>query len=819
MWLETFKAIQQDRCTLVSMFLQGAIRLSHEGSRLSSTLVERASAVLAARIAVKLKPTERRRLVFLLPQATQSLGRYLAVSVLLADFVHRDGTKVPAGEKGTLIHGDLLLVTQHIRECVTLLREVSLGSGSSAMKLADYWSIDVVSQHPGPSDGRARVSVANPGWFSAIGADHTFGLVVIDVSHPRTGQCLDQLLEHPSIAAAPVQILVTPPREQTRIDTFRENGRHSCLVWAWDPGAVMAVEHAVSPNPGSISGRMPERCMWLCDDDDVDERLAELHRLLNGSVRLARGRAPARLMQAWSVYHRLRQLAVPLIRLEEQGEQGYRFLTLKDRIALLDQEPAEATGELGSYLDARWPRVVELLREVYQILMQQREPAKFYALAAAVDEHLKGRASPSLRIVTPTQHEGSMLAALLGELVDGWGSALQSGRVSIVTSREEPRLIAEGECQDTMLLGFRTSETRYLDVYPGMPVHIAVHPYEAEIDDAIQRRVHASVEQLQEDELRTDVLRTLRLPVRSVFAPSPGNPNGPHDNWLPRSQRARTTRRFERRQGSDGVRRFLDEEAVEPLSVGQLAGMSWLDEMVVDTPEENRTSSDGRQTSVEFVEIVDTLGQRLRYPASKTVDVFHARTELKERLAAAELQPGMLLVSLVDDPYEDLFQRLLEAIREQRGLQASLTLDLWRHAKQAALIAHRGNRRSLYAALAQAGLSVDYAAVVGWYTAGEGEVIAPLVEADFERLARQSGVLTDRELIRATFAVIRNERNMRRQCGKVLCQLLTQIAAGKHYEAALTSARALGTPVERLAAAVTLREIASVQRIGTLATL
>jgi hypothetical protein len=55
---------------------------------------------------------------------------------------------------------------------------------------------------------------------------------------------------------------------------------------------------------------------------------------------------------------------------------------------------------------------------------------------------------------------------------------------------------------------------------------------------------------------------------------------------------------------------------------------------------------------------------------------------------------------------------------------------------------------------------------------------------------------------------------MRRQCGKALSRLLTQIAAGHQFDVALSSAKVLGTPVELVAAAVVLREVESVHRLG-----
>ena len=64
-----------------------------------------------------------------------------------------------------------------------------------------------------------------------------------------------------------------------------------------------------------------------------------------------------------------------------------------------------------------------------------------------------------------------------------------------------------------------------------------------------------------------------------------------------------------------------------------------------------------------------------------------------------------------------------------------------------------------------------------------------------------SGVYTESEAVDGTFRCIQTERNIRRQCGKILCKLLSQLAAGKHYEAALKSANALGTEVQHVAAA------------------
>src|SRR5258708_7706503 len=157
---------------------------------------------------------------------------------------------------------------------------------------------------------------------------------------------------------------------------------------------------------------------------------------------------------------------------------------------------------------------------------------------------------------------------------------------------------------------------------------------------------------------------------------------------------------------------------------------------------------------------------------------------------------------------------MLEAIREQRDFGAKLALELWGYAKPAALTKYGGNRTRLHRALEANGLSVEYQAVVGWYRTGKEEILAPLQREDFEILARASGIYSDPTRIAATFNCIQHERSVRRTCGKQLSKLLSQLAAGKHYEAALKSADAIGTALEQVAAAVSLREVESVRRLG-----
>jgi hypothetical protein len=797
-WLDAFRALKQEE-TFESRLLRDQVPLVVAGELLSPSVTERASGALASYLPRNLAAGEKRRLIFVLPNATQSLGRFLAVSLLLADFVERRKGSPP------LLGGDVLLVTQHIRNCVNLLRDVALRHRSERLPLAEFWPIEVLSQYSAAPDSTPRVYVANPGWSSVIKERKAFGSVVVDVSHPRTSDHLEDLLKQPSVASSPVQILVIPPWEKDRIAALSEKDRPSDLIWAWDPAAVEAVEELLATKPRSSPPKVAERFVWLSDDPEVEDQLAELHTLLVGAMKAGSGNVPGTVLGAWGTYHKLRQLSVPLVALEEERREAYRTLTIRERIQELEEQSPEARGPVGTYLDARWPGIVTALKALYESLLRRREPAKFYTLASVVDQFIENRLpSDNLRIVAPTRHEGNMLATLLADIIGAWPEALQSGAVTITTVKEEPRAIAEGALRQTVLLGFRTSETRYLDVYPGVPVHVVAYPYEAEVDEKIQQRIHSSIESFQENVPRTVVLKQLQLDAHT----STGNITP--QNGLPKTKRPQVTRRFEP-QPRLQQRKFLCDDAVEPLSLQKLIGQNWFEE--IDVSGESHTFAGKSRRSLEYCEIVTTEG-RYRFPVGRLVDVFRPATEQKERIAAGDLEPGMLMVVLVDDPYEDVFDRTLEAIRQNQDIATQIALELWDHAKPTALTRFGGNRMRLHNALEGHGLSVDYGALIGWYRTGDDEIMAPDSRDDFEILARATGLYSDPTRISATFNCIRHERVVRRNCGRQLSRLLSHLAAGKNYEAALKSADAIGTALEQVAAAVSLQEVESVQKLG-----
>ncbi len=230
-------------------------------------------------------------------------------------------------------------MTQHIRNCVNVLRDVAVRYYSEKLPLTKFWPIEVLSQYAPTADSKPRIFIANPGWASVLRDRQAFGSVVIDVSHPRTADHLEFLLKQPSVAAAPTQILVIPPWEHDRIEALAEKGRSSDLIWAWDPAAVEAIEELLASKSISPPTKQAERYIWLSDDPEVEDHLVELHTLLVGAMKAGNGRVPGGVLHAWGTYHKLRQLSVPLVALEEERREAYQTLTIQECIQGLEEEP------------------------------------------------------------------------------------------------------------------------------------------------------------------------------------------------------------------------------------------------------------------------------------------------------------------------------------------------------------------------------------------------------------------------------------------------------------------------------------------------
>lgn len=799
MWTDAIQELIRGPKTFPHVLARDVIPLTYRGDRLPTTTVERVSGLFLLRLALASATDYPQRLMFFLPNATKDLAQYLAVVLLLGDFAHRFGPQygfpIPAEEAGPLVKGDVLVLTQHVTDTVQMLREVAVGQ----VQLADRWKIESFSKYSVPTGEEPRVYVANPGWVRSTLLPQTFGALVVDASHPRTVAHLPTILSG-SLRGVVTQAVIAPPLDERHTRELAQSGPLS--VWLWDPAAQQGVEAALQGRDHAPTPEPPERVVRLCEDGELDAALETIHGLLSSAVRHGNGPPPRALFESWAIYHRMRQMALPVNEVEEARRRANRVLTLKQRLRSLqdDQEPKGSP-----YIEVRWGELLDNLHAAYELLQRRREPAKFWALASLISECLASGEEGTIRVVMPTEHEATLLTSLFNDLLDGWTPALQDGRIRVTTVREEPRLIAAGSRERTILLGFRTSESRYLDLYPEMPVDLIAYPYEGVVDAGLQERLYHPAEALQSEECREEILKVLGVErqqaahtaamvsprPRTVYVHTDGGPVPAAPLRLPREA------------GSLDMDRLLGSNHIG----------NWTDEIVI--PESGGATQEDQRDGFHpssMVEVVFIEGHRAVYPGWHVVDVYYPATDVLERRMAQEIRPGMIVVSLVDDLYEDLHDRLLEVVRERSDIRTTVALELWQRAKIAALRRCAGSRRELHSQLTRRGIRVDYGAVVTWFRSGEQEILAPLDFEDFRLLAEFSGLYRATEQIRYTFQCVQAERQLRRTSGRILHGLLRRIGTGSHYEAAVQGAKAMGTGVDQVVSAVELREVESVRR-------
>jgi hypothetical protein len=694
------------------------------------------------------------------------------------------------------INGDILLLTQDIVDCVGRLRKTAI----QAYTISDYWDIDVLSRYSSAEHDRPRIYVANPGWFNGE-LSIKCGAVVIDASHPRTYKHLDRLLENSCIADCPLQIIITPPLEEDRWQTLCSGNRVHPITWSWDPSSVRHLTSILDGNLGNASLSPPDRELYVCDDPEVDALLKSLHQHLCSAMQIANGVVGPSVGDAWGIYHRLRQLAVPLLDLEEHNRHSYGSITLGDRIVALQSRPPIGPSRLSHFFGSRWHDVCDSLALLHTVLLNRTEPCKFYGIASLVRRVVTELPGEQFRIIAPSEYEASQLSGMLTTLVDGFNDALLSGQASVTTVRAEPKLVAQDNCCRAILQGYRISATRSLDAYTMFPVHVVAYPYEVEVDRVIQDRVHQLSERLADDSTRRAVLDELRIQTRGETAPRAFT--------LPARSRIVYSS-----LNSDHVRlhQTVDLSEPEPIDFDELLFSYW--DVRSDTQAAATSGTlHSSASSSNLVCITDSDGNQMTFPCGHMVDVFYPASGKQVKIAAGKLRKGMLAVVLVDGLLDDLYSRLLEAIHERRDPRSSIRLAYWTMAKHSLLKKHDLNRRRLYDVLRNKGLKVDYSAVVGWYSTGEDEIIAPLHKSDLSILAAETGMFGSRKDVEALFETIQCERNLRRQCGRLLRRLLTSLCGGQNFEGAMSGAQLLGTPVEEVAAAVSLREVVTVQHL------
>ena len=174
---------------------------------------ERVSAAMAVRVALLARQSEQ-TLLFQVPEATATTARHVAAALLIGNHAHTHGaSELPAEEARPLFKGDLLLVTVAVSACKAELDALPIGSYN---RLHDYWEVLPLSKYSTSRNDKPRVFLANPGWMQTSAAGRRFGAIVIDASHPRSFERVEDLTKA-AMGCSSLRIVVVPPMSESEL--------------------------------------------------------------------------------------------------------------------------------------------------------------------------------------------------------------------------------------------------------------------------------------------------------------------------------------------------------------------------------------------------------------------------------------------------------------------------------------------------------------------------------------------------------------------------------------------------------------------------
>ena len=744
---------------------------------------ERVSAAIAVRTALQTRTAEQ-TLLFLVPEANASCARYVTAALMVGNHGHTNGDgELPAQEARPLFKGDVLLITAAVSECKEELHEVHIGSYN---RLKDYWEVIPLSKYTAARAEKPRVFLANPGWVLSSVAGRRFGAVVIDASHPRTIEKLPELIRIAE-GCSSFRIAVAPPVDAFMLSACGYPAKSA--VWLWDPQAITEAEAAIG-NEKAEPYPVGERALHVCDSDPAaDSALASLHRQLAVVTRDAGRRHYPGLQQAWSIYNRLRHLAVPLAHLEQAAANTWSG-GLRERMDAL----VEVDGHGDPLWDSTWPAVTTALKEAYSVMLGRNETAKFWAVASRVGELLAAHIA-HVRIVCNSTAESVLLLEMLEAVVDGFVEALSQGRLEVITGTQEARLVAEGHVSQTLLLGPRMSRFRYLDAYPSRPVDEFVYPYEVEVELAAQQRMYGGWAHLLDTAKRVALLGGLGLTQSSAATPAPP--------WAQPRPRVIAS-------PGHKVKLTADSSVSSGLDIDLLAEDG--DSLALNGGVAPLRYESQQTRAGDIAEVTFTNGTLANYYSGQSVDVFFSATTVVQRERVIDLKAGWQVISFVDGRYDSLFKRLTEVVNLRLLPKERIALALWQRAKEGLAKRHR-NKRALYVTLRGRGLASGYETFTTWFRDGEEGVLAPQQFDEFEVLAKESAAYTSAELLKATFEAVQRARGRNRASGRMLCRFLRAAVSGEGYDDALESARKLDTALGDVLAAVEVLEVKSLRTI------
>lgn len=741
---------------------------------------EKVSGALTVRTALRSRSAPQ-ALMFLLPEATGTTARYITASLLIGDHAHLNGaTLLPPNEILRLVRGDVLLVTQAVSDSKELLEALPIGS---YQRLADVWEVTSLSKYTSGKGNKPRVFVANPGWFLQVAPGRRFGAVIIDASHPRTFVQLVELVRA-ARGCTNLRVAVCPPPGDDVLTACGYPNETS--VWGWDPQARTDAQNAVETRD-AVLHQAGDRFLWECDSDPkAAAALCELHKALASAARAAAGHPYPGLRECWSIYNRLRQVTVPLAELEQAAASTW-VGNLRARIEELD----EVTGYGTVAWDTTWPHLLASTKAAYQTMLERKESAKFWALASNIEQFL---ASPAeqLRIVVGSEAEMQLLVAANESIIDGFVEAFARGRIEFVTRSREARLIAEGQCCPTVLLGPRANRYRYLDAFVSQRVDEFLYPYEVDVELDAQSRLYGAWTESLGDLRRIKLLEPLGFNRIGRDEPRPPPPR------------------------PAVVVRKSNGHQVEVASMASVSPQLDI-ESLIDVPASDSVSiayTEGASlTTSDVIEVSFVRGAAQRLYAQQRVDVYFSESGSVQRYVASELKPGWQVISFVDGRYDGLFQRLTDVVTARLRPEERIALELWRTVKEGIFVQAKSGR-DLHDRLVKRGLASSYGTFLTWFGDDDQTVIAPQQFEDFAVLASEADVYkSSPAMLEAAFRAVQRQRGRNRTAGRKLREFLRAVVSGNGYEEALTSARRLDTALADVLAAVEVLEIASIRII------
>lgn len=713
-----------------------------------------------------------------IPPDDSTSGRAAVASLLLTDFFNQHFG-------GCRLDGNLLFITHAVGDCVHDLGELALGD----VKLSELWQIVSFSKYQQVDNSATQVIVSNPGWILKSGKvpDHVKA-VVIDASHPRTLSRLQEL-EH-AAQHVPLRLSFLPALAEAEP---LSGSPHQ--TWLWSPAAQREMAEDLRQLCRGSAPDSHARFLVVNDDPDLDAALLEMRNQLIAVMKVApRHSSVAR--QPWGIYHRLRQLCVPLVQFEAAAKQAWGSNVLQDQVkALANQELPDAA------MAGVWAALAKATEECYEIMRQREDPAKFFAVWERAEAALNHAGQPAF-VVSATDMEADILRRSLMSASDVIKDAIINGDIEFIRAKDQARRIAAGDRRRAILPGYRHVLT-HLDIYaPTFPDTI-VYPHEVPVAQRNLEKSNSILAKLDDDAAMGTTLESLgfgRIEVSTLRKATPPPIVEVIDLAGRPVQLIQT-----RAEASD--------LSLEDLARYQASGRGFDDMEDLEARVTPAISSHSDQVTIHFEE-----GPPLKVAGEQLMDIYYPVTEDLLRHPAHRLQPGMQLLHMVDSAYESLFDRVIEVLDSMASPSNRAVLRLWREAKARLKLMHGGNVRELHRILAAQGLEVDYSTLRTWLK--DFDAADPQRYEHARIIAQHSGLYEDDDLIRTTFQAIDTERVRNRSAGRLLHSVLRAIVSGQGYKTALVDSRRLGAELGELFAAIELRTIdhIEIQRASLAAT-